>query len=68
MRRDDPYYDRKVYHFWNKIAEDGSVSALCYKRPRAINYARGQSWTNRPQAVTCSKCRKLLRQAAEKSS
>lgn len=62
MRRDDPYYDRKVYHFAAKFAANGDVSALCYARPRRINLERGQSWTNRPDAVTCQRCRKLLKE------
>ena len=61
MRRDDPYYDRKVYHFAAAIAENGDVSALCYVKPKRINLERGQSWTNRPQAVTCPQCRRLLK-------
>lgn len=60
-RRDDPYYDRKVYHFAAKFAANGDVSALCYKTPKRINLERGQSWTNRPEAVTCSRCRRRLR-------
>lgn len=59
-RRDDPYYDEKVYHF--AAMHGGNVSALCYNRPRVINLARGQSWTIRPDAVTCPRCRKLLKE------
>jgi hypothetical protein len=60
-RRDDPYYDRKIYHFAAKFTRGGNASALCYKRHRVINLDRGQSWTIRPDAVTCPKCRKLLK-------
>jgi len=65
MRRDDPYYDNYIYHWASKINSDGDVSALCYVKPRAINYARGQSWTNREEAVTCPRCRRLLRAKKE---
>lgn len=61
-RHNDPYYDEKVYHFVGKANARGEVSALCYLRPRAINLARGQSWTIRPDAVTCPRCRKLLKE------
>jgi hypothetical protein len=61
-RRNDPYYDKANYHMAGLVATDGRVSALCYKRPKAINLSRGQSWTIRPEAVTCPKCLKILRQ------
>jgi hypothetical protein len=64
MRRADPYYDEKVYHFAAGFSSAGTVSALCYKKPQAIKLDRGQSWTIRPNAVTCPKCRKALRDAA----
>ena len=64
VNRDDPYYDRKVYHFAAKVNERGDVSALCYTRPHAINLKRGQSWTHRAEAVTCPRCRKLLKVGA----
>lgn len=62
-RRDDPYYDRKVYHFASKIASNGDVSALCYKNPRRINLEKGQAWTIRREGVTCPRCRRLLASA-----
>lgn len=46
----------KIYHMAAKINEAGNVSALCYARPRAIDL-RKASWTIRPEAVTCRKCR-----------
>lgn len=58
-RKDDPYYDHKVYHIASKMNDAGEVSALCYKRPRAINLKRGQSWTLVPETATCPRCRKL---------
>lgn len=61
MRKDDPYYDRKVYHLAAKISNHGEVSALCYKRPRAINLARGQSWVTDASRVTCQKCKRLAK-------
>lgn len=59
MSRDDPYHDRKVYHYAAKIRADGAVSALCFKRPRAINL-KIALWTNRAEAVTCPRCRRAL--------
>lgn len=61
-RRDDPYYDIKVYHFAAKFNAEGGVSALCYQRPRRINLAKGQSWTITPRFVTCPRCRRALRE------
>lgn len=49
----------RIYHRAKHISEDGSVSALCYKRPRKINLTRF-SWTMRNDAVTCPKCRKII--------
>ncbi len=45
----------KRYHMIDKIRPDGAVSALCFKRPRAINL-KVSTWTNRREAVTCRKC------------
>jgi hypothetical protein len=53
---------RKV-HRADKVAENGGVSALCFKRPRAIDLSRA-SWTIRPEAVTCPRCKKLQEAAA----
>jgi len=61
MTKDDPYHDRKLYHFADRINDRGGVSALCFKLPRAINL-RIALWTLREDAVTCLQCRKLLRQ------
>ena len=49
----------KIYHKAKLIRGDGAVSALCFSRPRAIDLSKA-SWTNRDEAVTCEKCRKLL--------
>ena len=53
------YPNPKIYHFGCAINDNGDVAALCFSRHRAINL-KVASWTNRPQAVTCPKCRKLL--------
>ena len=45
----------KTYHKADKIAPDGRVSALCFKRPRAIDLKRA-TWTINDDAVTCGKC------------
>lgn len=49
----------KTYHMAKAVTENGDVSALCYKHPRAINL-RLTSWTIRPDAVTCPKCKKAM--------
>lgn len=54
----------KVYHRAKSIRGDGAVSALCFKRPRAINLAVA-SWVMRDDAVTCPKCQELMAQAAK---
>lgn len=60
---DDPYRDHKKYHKAALMREDGRVSALCFRRPRAINLARAL-WTLQDEAVTCRKCRRLMRATA----
>lgn len=45
----------KIVHMAELVAPDGSVSALCFAKPRAIDL-RKATWTNRPYAVTCKKC------------
>lgn len=67
-RLNDPYRDEKVYHFAAKFTRDGNASALCYKRPRVISHKEGQSWTIRPDAVTCPKCRAALKAAGRLST
>lgn len=63
----DPYHDRKPIHFAHAIRADGAVSPLCATTPRALNLARS-SWTNRPEAVTCSRCIKRLVAGAPRGS
>ncbi len=60
--RDDPYRDRKKYHNAHLIGQDGSVSALCFTRPRAIDLARAL-WTTDDDAVTCKKCLRAMKDA-----
>jgi hypothetical protein len=50
---------RKVCRAPHLISDDGAVSALCFAAPRAIDLRRA-TWTNRREAVTCPKCRRLL--------
>ena len=45
----------KPVHRAKHIDPQGSVSALCFVKPRPIDLARA-SWTIRPGAVTCKKC------------
>ena len=49
----------KPYHFAAKVNELGQMSALCFRKPMQINLRRA-SWTIRPQAVTCPKCKRLM--------
>lgn len=58
-RNGDPYHDDKEYHMADKIGPTGAVSALCFKKDRAINL-KIALWTIRPEAVTCKKCLRLL--------
>ncbi len=39
--------------------ESGHISALCYAEPHRIDLTKA-IWTIRPEAVTCSKCRKIM--------
>lgn len=64
-RKADPYHDRTVYHIAKHFILGGGVSALCYKRPRAIPLNRGQSWVLEAERATCPKCRKLARSTAQ---
>lgn len=57
-KKDDPYRDDKKYHFAISFSDKGA-SALCFKRPQAINL-NFASWTIRTEAVTCKKCLRLL--------
>lgn len=57
MANRDPY--QKPYHLAHLMTERGDVSALCFDRPRPIDLTRA-SWTIRPEAVTCPKCRKKM--------
>lgn len=45
-----------IYHMASKVDQNGNVSALCYATPGPIPLSKGQSWTLRPEAVTCKKC------------
>lgn len=49
----------KTIHKASLISPDGAVSALCFVRPRAIDLKQA-SWTNRDEAVTCSRCLKIM--------
>ncbi len=57
--KDDPYHDDKKYHMADKWNLDGKVSALCFKKPRAINL-KVALWTLCLEAVTCEKCLRVL--------
>lgn len=51
----------KVIHRAKHIREDGAVSPLCAKIPRAIDLSRA-TWSNRDEAVTCPKCLELMKE------
>lgn len=53
------YPNPKIYHLAYRIDLRGKVSALCYKRPRAINLSQA-SWTLVDEEVTCKKCLKII--------
>jgi hypothetical protein len=58
----DPY--SKTYHYAGAFGSDGSVSALCFVRPRAIDLSR-TTWTITPSAVTCKKCKAKMKERNE---
>ncbi len=58
-KKDDPYRDDKKYHMAELVRDGGKVSALCFKRPRAIDLDVAL-WTIRTEAVTCEKCLRIL--------
>ena len=60
MRPTDPYSDLKKYHKAHLYGAAGQVSALCFRQPRAIDLSRAL-WTIDDDAVTCPKCRRLLK-------
>lgn len=51
--------NERPYHRAVGINNRGSVTALCFRSPRAINL-KVATWTNRDEAVTCPKCLALL--------
>lgn len=53
----------KVMHKADRVSISGKVSALCFKKPRAINLKLA-SWTNRDEAVTCKACKERLSEPA----
>lgn len=46
----------KIIHFAALVDPDGHVSPFCARRPRALDLSK-ESWTLRPEAVTCKRCR-----------
>lgn len=59
----DPYRDDPKYHMADKWGPGGTVSALCFKRPRPIDL-KVALWTITPEQVTCKKCLRLLKARA----
>jgi hypothetical protein len=62
-----PRIPTRLYHRGKHIRDDGAVSALCFKTPRAINM-RSSSWTLQDKAVTCPKCLRLIAERASPAS
>lgn len=46
---------KRVYHLARMVNRNGEVSPWCSKKPKAIDLSVA-TWTNRLDAVTCSKC------------
>jgi len=59
-RKNNPYYDLKIYHRAHLVNQFGDVSPLCAKTPHKIDLTKGQSWTSIDSAVTCPKCLKSM--------
>jgi hypothetical protein len=59
-----PMLRQKVYHRASLVNENGDMSALCFKSPRAIDLSKA-TWTIRDDAVTCPKCRAAIRRKAK---
>lgn len=51
----------KIIHRADKIRNDGAVSALCFASPKPIDLGKS-TWSNRDEAVTCPRCRRLIRE------
>jgi hypothetical protein len=49
----------KIIHKAKLISNNGNVSPLCSTKPRKLSLAK-ESWTNRNEAVTCKKCKRIL--------
>lgn len=54
----------KIVHKADRVSISGRVSALCFKKPRAINLKLA-SWTNRDDAVTCKACKTVMADRAD---
>jgi hypothetical protein len=50
----------KIYHLADRVSAQGKVSALCFKRPKAIDLKKAL-WTIRDAAVTCAECLAIMR-------
>ena len=58
-------YGEKARHRADKTnIETGAVSALCFKKPRAIDL-KIASWTIRDEAVTCKQCLRIIEEGGK---
>jgi hypothetical protein len=55
---------RDVTHLGTPI-RDGAMSALCFKKPQAINPRRSR-WTLVEKQVTCAACKAAIEKRGEK--
>ena len=65
QRQDMAVEISRMRHRGDKINAQGSVSALCFPKPRAIDMKR-DTWVMNDDAVTCPKCRALILARQEK--
>lgn len=54
-----PTVPTRIVHMAAAVNGAGGVSAACFVKPRAIDLVRA-TWTLRPDAVTCPRCRRTL--------
>lgn len=50
----------KPIHMASLVDDDGNISPLCATEPRGLDLRR-ETWTMRGAAVTCKRCRALLK-------
>jgi hypothetical protein len=56
----------RIKHRGHLVNGRGGVSALCFKRPRAIDMSRA-TWVGRDDTVTCRKCLAIIGERSRRS-